>query len=237
MLAESDPALTFSESFRHSVFERVPQPEMVRAFDVSLILHAEHGFYASTLTARTVTSAGGDLHGDMAAGAALKESLRGGNAHAGGDRGARAGGSAAEWQARPRGPVLGFGHRFYEHGNSCVPMMTRYAEVMGDQLRMETGRVYAAEMLQRENIHPSLDFSAGPAYHLMGFDTPMFTPIFVASRITGGVAHVIEQMCDNRRIRLLSHYDGFAQRTAPEMSAHGVQTRRTSKTQTRGVFC
>ena len=70
-------------------------------------------------------------------------------------------------------------------------------------------------MMARKNIHPNLDFPTGPAYYLMGFDIPLFTPIFVASRITGWAAHIIEQAADNRLIRPLSVYNGVPQRSVP----------------------
>ena len=82
----------------------------------------------------------------------------------------------------------------------------------GRGAQMETSRMLAAKMLRVKNIHPNLDFPAGPAYYLMGFDIPLFTPIFVASRITGWAAHVIEQAADNRLIRPRAEYVGPQQR-------------------------
>ena len=121
--------------------------------------------------------------------------------------------------------VMGFGHRVYKSGDSRVPTMTRYAEkmaeVVGDRRWMETSRVLAAKMLKVKNIHPNLDFPAGPAYYLMGFDIPMFTPIFVCSRITGWAAHVFEQGADNRLIRPLSVYTGVPQRPVVPLSQRG----------------
>jgi citrate synthase len=86
------------------------------------------------------------------------------------------------------------------------------AEVVGDKRWMNTSAVLARVMLEEKRIHPNLDFPAGPAYYLMGFDIPIFTPIFVCSRITGWAAHVIEQGQDNRLIRPLSRYTGVEQR-------------------------
>jgi citrate synthase len=76
-------------------------------------------------------------------------------------------------------------------------------------------------MLAEKNIHPNLDFPAGPAYYLMGFDIPIFTPIFVCSRITGWAAHVLEQGADNRLIRPLSHYTGAPERAVVPLAARG----------------
>lgn len=228
---DPDPKLTFSENFFHLVFGKVPQPEVVKAFDVSLILYAEHGFNASTFTARTVTSTGADLHGAVTAAiAALKGPLHGGANEAVMHMLKEIGSPEAavgwlEGKLDHKALVMGFGHRVYKSGDSRVPTMTKYAEkmaeVVGDRRWMEMSRILAEEMLRRKNIHPNLDFPAGPAYHLMGFDIPLFTPIFVASRITGWAAHVIEQAADNRLIRPLSHYTGAAQRQVPTIEARG----------------
>jgi 2-methylcitrate synthase/citrate synthase II len=224
-----DPSLSFSENFFHLCFGRVPAPEVVKAFDVSLILYAEHGFNASTFTARTVASTQADLHAAVTAAiAALKGPLHGGANEAvmhmlkeiGTPDRAKA---WLEGRFEHRALVMGFGHRVYKHGDSRVPTMTRYAEkmaeVVGDRRWLEISRILAAEMLARKNIHPNLDFPTGPAYYLMGFEIPMFTPIFVASRITGWAAHVFEQMADNRLIRPLSVYNGVAQRAVPPLGA------------------
>jgi len=118
---------------------------------------------------------------------------------------------------------MGFGHRVYRTGDSRVPTMTKYAEkmadVVGDRKWMEISRILADEMLAAKNIHPNLDFPAGPAYYLMGFDIPMFTPIFVASRISGWAAHVFEQLSDNRLIRPLSLYNGVEERSVPPIAS------------------
>lgn len=224
-----DTSLGFAENFFHMVFGKVPAPEVVKAFDVSLTLYAEHGFNASTFTARTVVSTGADLHGAVTAGiAALKGPLHGGANEAVMHMLTEVGTveNAKGWidgRLEHRALVMGFGHRVYRSGDSRVPTMTKYAEkmaeVMGDRRWMEMSRVLAEEMLARKNIHPNLDFPTGPAYHLMGFDIPIFTPIFVCSRITGWAAHAIEQAADNRLIRPLSHYTGVAERSVAPIAA------------------
>ena len=224
-----DPSLSFAENFFRVCFGRVPQAEVVKAFDVSLILYAEHSFNASTFTARTVTSTGADIHGAVTAAiAALKGPLHGGANEAVMQALKEIGSpnKAREWlqgKFGHRALVMGFGHRVYKHGDSRVPTMTTYAErmaaVVGDRTWMEISRILAEEMLKQKNIHPNLDFPAGPAYYLMGFDIPLFTPIFVASRITGWAAHIIEQAGDNRLIRPLSVYTGVAQREVPPLDA------------------
>jgi 2-methylcitrate synthase/citrate synthase II len=226
---QPDPRHSFSENLFHLAQGKVPQPEVLKSFDVSLILYAEHTFNASTFTARTVTSTGADIHGAVAAAiAALKGPLHGGANEAVMHMLIEIGepSKAAAWlQGRfdHHALVMGFGHRVYKHGDSRVPTMTKYAEkmaeVVGDRRWMEMSRILAAEMVRQKNIHPNLDFPTGPAYYLMGWEIPLFTPIFVAARVTGWAAHVIEQGLDNRLIRPLSSYVGLEQRPVPPMSS------------------
>ena len=226
-----DAALPFCENVFHMVFGKVPAPEVIKSFDVSMILYAEHTFNASTFTARTVTSTGADIHGAITAGiAALKGPLHGGANEAVMHMLKEIGSpeAAEDWlegKFDHKALVMGFGHRVYKNGDSRVPTMTKYAEkmaeVVGDRRWMETSRVLAAKMMRVKGIHPNLDFPAGPAYYLMGFDIPMFTPIFVCSRITGWAAHVFEQAADNRLIRPLSLYTGAAQRPVVPIERRG----------------
>ncbi|WP_149541149.1 bifunctional 2-methylcitrate synthase/citrate synthase [Siccirubricoccus phaeus] len=224
-----DPKHSFAENVFHLVQGRVPEKEVLKAFDVSMILYAEHTFNASTYTARLVTSTQADMHGAITAGiAALKGPLHGGANEAVMHMLKEIGDpqKAKDWlhgRFDHKALVMGFGHRVYKSGDSRVPTMTKYAEKMAevvqDRTWMEISRILAAEMLEKKKIHPNLDFPAGPAYHLMGFEIPLFTPLFVASRITGWSAHVLEQGADNRLIRPLSWYTGVEQRPVPPMAA------------------
>ena len=74
-------------------------------------------------------------------------------------------------------------------------------------------------MVEAKGIYPNLDYATGPAYHLMGFDIPVFTPLFVLSRITGWTAHIIEQQAANSLIRPMSKYVGPDQRSLPARRA------------------
>jgi 2-methylcitrate synthase len=226
-----DPNHSFAENVFNLIQDRVPEPEVLKSFDVSMILYAEHTFNASTYTARLVTSSGADMHGAVTAGiASLKGPLHGGANEAVMHMLKEIGDPAIarEWlQTRfdHKALVMGFGHRVYKSGDSRVPTMKKYAEKMAevvqDRTWMAISRELADEMLTKKNIHPNLDFPAGPAYYLMGFEIPLFTPLFVASRITGWTAHILEQAADNRLIRPLSWYTGLEQRPVPAMSARG----------------
>jgi len=112
--------------------------------------------------------------------------------------------------------VMGFGHRVYKSGDSRVPTMKKYflkvSKLKKDENLHKIGEIIEKEMLKRKNIHPNLDFPTGPTYHLMGFDTDFFTPIFVIARITGWSAHIMEQHISNKLIRPLSKYKGSKHR-------------------------
>ncbi|MFJ4183822.1 bifunctional 2-methylcitrate synthase/citrate synthase [Kitasatospora sp. NPDC089509] len=223
-----DPELGYAENFFHMCFGTVPAPEVVRCFEISLVLYAEHSFNASTFTARVVTSTLSDLYSAVTAAiGALKGPLHGGAneavMHMLDEIGDPA--RAADWldgALAAQRKIMGFGHRVYKHGDSRVPIMQaaldRLVEHSADPEATRLAALHAAlrrAMLERKGIHPNLDYPAGLAYHLMGFDTPVFTPIFVMSRITGWTAHITEQLAHNALIRPLAQYDGPGQRAVP----------------------
>lgn len=217
-----NPSLSIAENFFHMCFGRVPEPRVVKSFDASLILYAEHSFNASTFTARVVTSTQSDIYSATVAGiGALKGPLHGGanemvmhmmleiddpN-------------KAEQWMidalAQKR-KVMGFGHRVYKSGDSRVPTMKKYMQVMADvtdqQKWVQMYNSLEKVMAEKKKIYPNLDFPAGPAYYMMGFEIDFFTPIFVMARTTGWSAHIMEQAANNRIIRPLSEYIGSPQR-------------------------
>ncbi|MEU6480389.1 bifunctional 2-methylcitrate synthase/citrate synthase [Streptomyces sp. NPDC047017] len=223
-----DPSLGYAENFFHMCFGSVPDPDVVRCFEISLVLYAEHSFNASTFTARVVTSTLSDLYSAVTAAiGALKGPLHGGANEAVmhmlleiGDPG-RAGEWLDQTLASQR-KIMGFGHRVYQHGDSRVPVMQdaldRLVARAADPEATRLATLHAAlrhAMADRKGIHPNLDYPAGLAYHLMGFDIPVFTPIFVMSRITGWTAHITEQLAHNALIRPLASYDGPGRRAVP----------------------
>ncbi|MFI7666921.1 bifunctional 2-methylcitrate synthase/citrate synthase [Nocardia sp. NPDC049526] len=213
----------FAENFLNMCFGRVPAPELVTAFEVSLILYAEHSFNASTFAARVVTSTLSDIYSAVTAAiGALKGSLHGGANEAVMhdmieiDDPAL----AEQWMRNKlahKQKVMGFGHRVYKNGDSRVPTMKQaFLDIAAATDGQRWVRMY--EILERTmnevtGIEPNLDFPTGPAYYLLGFDIEVFTPIFVMSRITGWTAHIIEQGEANALIRPLSEYVGVPQRS------------------------
>ncbi|TCK25658.1 bifunctional 2-methylcitrate synthase/citrate synthase [Pseudonocardia endophytica] len=217
--------LGYSANFFHMVFGSVPEDEVVAAFEVSMVLYAEHSFNASTFTARVVTSTLSDLYSAVVAGiGALKGPLHGGANEAVMDQFAEIGDPdrVDEWidglLADGR-KVMGFGHRVYKRGDSRVPalheQLRRIVALRHGNDLLAHYEVLAGAMLREKGLRPNLDYPAGPLYHLMGFDTPMFTPLFVMSRISGWTAHIIEQLSANSLIRPLAAYRGEQFRDLP----------------------
>ena len=210
--------LTFAENFFYMCFGKVPQKEIVKAFDVSLILYAEHSFNVSTFTARTITSSLSDLHGAITGAiASLKGPLHGGANEAVMHMMKEIGKPerAQKWienALAKKKVVMGFGHRVYRTGDSRVPTMKHYMFKVAKLLKKDKyTKMYETleqVMLDKKNIHPNVDFPCGPTYYMMGIDIDFYTPIFVMSRITGWSAHIMEQHASNKLIRPLSKYKG-----------------------------
>jgi len=210
--------LSFSENFFKMMFNKVPDKEIVRAFDISLILYAEHSFNVSTFTARTITSSLSDLHGAITGAiASLKGPLHGGANEAVMHMMKEIGKpeKAKTWienALEKKKVVMGFGHRVYRTGDSRVPTMKHYMFKVAKLLKKEKYpkmyEILEKVMLEKKNIHPNVDFPCGPTYYMMGIDIDFYTPIFVMSRITGWSAHIMEQHTSNKLIRPLSKYKG-----------------------------
>ncbi len=220
--------LSFSENFFHMCFGKVPNKDIVKAFDVSLILYAEHSFNVSTFTARTITSSLSDIHGAITGAiASLKGPLHGGAneevMHM--MNKIKKPENALKWINKAlnnKDVVMGFGHRVYKSGDSRVPTMREYfgkvAKIKKDRKFEKIYDIVEKVMIDRKNIHPNVDYPTGPTYHLMGFDTDFFTPIFVISRITGWSAHIIEQHAANKLIRPLASYKGSKHRKVVQLN-------------------
>lgn len=214
--------LDYSANFLWMTFGEEQNDVVVDAFNRSMILYAEHSFNASTFTARVITSTLSDIYSAITGAiGALKGPLHGGAneavLHIFDEIGEASNVTAwlDEALAQKR-KIMGFGHRVYKRGDSRVPTMKKALDTLVEHYdREDVANMYhtlESEFVSRKGIYPNLDYPAGPAYNLMGFDTPTFTPLFVASRITGWTAHVLEQQGSNALIRPLSEYNGPAER-------------------------
>lgn len=217
--------LDYSANFLWMTFGELPSQAAIDVFRVSMVLYAEHSFNASTFTARVIASTTSDLYSAVVGGiGALKGPLHGGANEAvmhimteigSADR-------VVPWlddALAHKRKIMGFGHRVYKHGDSRVPTMKAALDVLLEESgRDDLAELYSVlerEFVERKGIYPNLDYPSGPAYHLLGFDTEIFTPLFIASRVTGWTAHVMEQAASNALIRPLSAYNGVEERHVP----------------------
>jgi 2-methylcitrate synthase/citrate synthase II len=225
-----DPTLDHAANLIWCMTGNKPTELNAKVMDVSLILYAEHDFNASTFACRVIASTETDMHSAVCGGiGALKGPLHGG-----------ANEMAMEmlkeidaWMAAGKGDVdsfmqnafetkrklMGFGHRVYKNGDHRAGILRQWglkiAEAQGPKSKkwFDIGDRVQKIMLEQKNIHPNVDFPCGMTYFVMGIPVPQYTPIFVASRITGWCAHIMEQHQNNRIIRPLADYTGPAERT------------------------
>ena len=214
--------LDYSRNFLWMTFGEEPSDVAADVFRISMVLYAEHSFNASTFTARVITSTLADLHSAVVGAiGALKGPLHGGAneavMHIFDEIGTAD--KAEAWLDQAlleKRKIMGFGHRVYKHGDSRVPTMeAAMRRLIAEHDAAELLALYetlAGAMDDRKDIKPNLDYPSGPAYHLLGFDTLTFTPLFVASRVTGWTAHIMEQLSANALIRPLSEYVGPEER-------------------------
>ncbi len=213
-----DDTFGHAENLLYMLRGSAPAGHETSAMDVSLILYAEHGYNASAFAARVTASTLSDLHAAVTSGiGALAGALHGGaNEQAMamlleiGDPS-----KAEQWvldALAEKKKIMGFGHREYKSGDSRVPSMKQVARAIsaatGESKWVEMGETVETTMIREKGIHPNVDFPCGYTYYMMGIPIPLFTPIFVASRIAGWAAHVIEQHENNRLIRPGHIYTG-----------------------------
>ena len=169
--------LGFSENFFYMCFGKTPTNEIIKAFDVSLILYAEHSFNVSTFTARTITSSLSDIHSAITGAiGSLKGPLHGGANEAVMHmmNKIKRPESALKWinnALDKKEVVMGFGHRVYNKGDSRVPTMEKYFKkvsiIKNDKKFLKIYETVKRVMIERKDIHQNVDFPTGPTYHLM----------------------------------------------------------------------
>ena len=207
-----------------------PSGLATRAFDVALILHADHELNASTFAARVAAATLTDIHSAIVAAiGTLKGPLHGGaNADVmrllleiGPDGGPEKAEAVVRAKLARKEKIPGFGHRVYHTED---PRATHLRQMSKD-LGQRAGEAFWFEMSQRieavvkaeKNLNPNVDFYSASTYHALGIEIDLFTPIFAVSRVSGWTAHVLEQYANNRLIRPRAEYIGpeYPQRYQP----------------------
>ncbi|MEZ5319980.1 MAG: citrate synthase [Vicinamibacterales bacterium] len=216
-----DPALGHAANFLYMLTGQRPSAMAARAFDVSLILHADHELNASTFAARVAAATLTDIHSTIVAAiGTLKGPLHGG-ANAAVmrmliDIGRDAGPERAEEYVRAKlarkEKISGFGHRVYRTEDPRATHLRRFSKSLGEK----AGEPQWYQMSQRiealvtgeKKLYPNVDFYSASMFYSLGIPIDLYTPIFAVSRISGWTAHVLEQYANNRLIRPRTDYIG-----------------------------
>ncbi len=210
-------------NFLYTLQGTEPEPEIIRALDVALILHADHELNASTFAARVTAATMSDIYSSMTSAiGALKGPLHGG-ANAEVMEMFEAIGMpehAEAWilnRLAAKNKIPGFGHRVYKCEDPRAGILRDYARIItdkvGDTRFYEIAQVVEKTMLANSKVFPNVDFYSGILYRAMGIPTELFTPIFAMSRAVGWSAHILEQWRNNRLIRPNARYIGPALRS------------------------
>ncbi len=216
------PGLSHAAQILYQAHGEEPDALAERIIDLTLVLYAEHDFNASTFTARVICSTLSDMVSAIVGGiGALKGPLHGGANEAAMEmlEQFKTQEEATAWIAdalENKGKIMGFGHRVYKNGDHRAVILEgelrKLAEQKGQQNWMAIYDAIKEPMVNDKKIYPNVDYPCGLTYYLMGLPLDLYTPLFVASRVTGWCAHFIEQAADNRIYRPLSIYTGEAKR-------------------------
>jgi citrate synthase len=223
-VVDPDPALGYAENFLAMLRGETPSEEEARAFEVAMILHAEHEMNASTFTARVVAGTNADMHSAIVASiCALKGPLHGGANQAAmamleefGSTGAVAEGVRRRLEAKQ--PLYGFGHPLYRAMDPRAPILRRLAEQFADGSEpdfLEMAATAEREAQEQKGLWPNVDLYSGVLYRLLGIPNDLFIPLFEMSRVAGQAAHVLEQHAGGKIIRPGADYVGEPRRDFP----------------------
>ena len=218
---DPDPALGHAANFLYMLTGQRPSALATRAFDVSLVLHADHELNASTFAARVAAATLTDIHSAIVGAiGALKGPLHGGaNADVmkmlleiGKDAGPERAEAYVRAKLARKEKISGFGHRVYHTEDPRATHLRRFSKLLGEK----AGQPQWFEMSQRieavvtgeKKLYPNVDFYSASMFYSLGIPIDLYTPIFAVSRISGWTAHVLEQYANNRLIRPRTDYIG-----------------------------
>jgi citrate synthase len=222
---DPDPGLGYSENFLAMLHGEQPSEQAARAFDIAMILHAEHEMNASTFTARVIAGTGADLHAAIVGGiAALSGPLHGGANEAAMKLFERFG-SADRTPDEVRGmlerkeKLFGFGHPLYRAYDPRALILKQisheFAQDAGEPNWYAITEAAETTVFEEKGLYPNVDLYSASVYTYLGIPTDLFTPLFAASRIAGQAAHILEQQADNKIIRPSAEYVGPERRSFP----------------------
>jgi citrate synthase len=222
---DPDPSLGYAENFLAMLHSEQPSEQAARAFEIAMILHAEHEMNASTFTARVIAGTGADLHAAIVGGiAALSGPLHGG-ANEAAMRLFERFGSAERTPGEVRAmlerkeKLHGFGHPLYRAYDPRATILKRLSrelsEDAGDPNWYAITEAAERTVFEEKSLYPNVDLYSASVYTYLGVPTDLFTPLFAASRVVGQAAHVLEQQADNRIIRPSAEYVGPERRSFP----------------------
>jgi citrate synthase len=215
---EPKPELGHAANFLYMLLGKEQDERVVKMFDAALTLHADHEFNASTFTCRVIAATLSDLYSAVTgAVGALKGPLHGGA----NEQVMRMllritdPSRAREWvldALARKEKIMGFGHRVYRTEDPRATHLRKFSQEMGER----TGETQWHKMSQdiedlikkEKGLYPNVDFYSASTYYLMGIPLDLYTPIFAMSRVTGWVAHALEQYANNRLIRPAADYTG-----------------------------
>jgi citrate synthase len=222
---EPDPSLSYAESFLSMLHGESPSEQASRAFDVAMILHAEHEMNASTFTARVIAGTGADLHAAIVGGiSALSGPLHGGANEAAMKLFQRFGSAEAtpgevHAMLERKEKLYGFGHPLYRAYDPRAIILKRisheFSEDAGEPNWYAITEAAERTVFEEKGLYPNVDLYSASVYTYLGVPTDLFTPLFAASRIVGQAAHVLEQRADNKLIRPSAEYIGPERRSFP----------------------
>jgi citrate synthase len=227
---QPDPVLGHAANFLYMLTGERPSGLATRAFDVALVLHADHELNASTFAARVAAATLTDIHSAIVAAiCALKGPLHGGaNADVmrmlldiGTDSPVERVDGIVKGKLARKEKIPGFGHRVYHTEDPRATHLRQMSRDLGQRagqpIWFELSQRIEALMKAEKNLNANVDFYSATTYHALGIAIDLFTPIFAVSRISGWTAHVLEQYANNRLIRPRAEYVGpeYPQRYKP----------------------
>ena len=217
-IIEGDPALGFAANFLYTLTGKKPDDVMERAFDVALILHADHELNASTFAARVTAATLSDIYSAVTSGiGALKGPLHGGANEDVIRMLLEAGNEAValehiHYRLANKIKIPGFGHRVYRTEDPRASHLRQLSEELGKRTGHVdlylTSKKIEQTMKELKKLNANVDFYSASAYYSLGIPIDLYTPIFAVSRMSGWTAHALEQYRNNRLIRPRAEYTG-----------------------------